>query len=69
MERDVFNEKPTKEETMAAQQVCSKDFLSKTRDITFQTAQARRLASEVVLRTSQGDVYLRLFKVRDLEKK
>jgi len=46
MERDVFNEKPTKEETMAAQQ----------------TAQARRLASEVVLRTSQGDVYLRLFK-------
>jgi len=46
MERDVFNEKPTKEETMAAEQ----------------TAQARRLASEVVLRTSQGDVYLRLFK-------
>jgi len=46
IERDIFNEKPTKEETMAAAQ----------------TAQARRLASEVCLRTSAGDVYIKLFK-------
>lgn len=45
-ERDIFNEKPTKEESVAAAQ----------------TAQARRLATKVCLRTSMGDIYIKLFK-------